>query len=66
MSSYARLQSLNSDSKQTIGRIYLRPARVTPEGLKVFKEVSATSEFLVSEAPSQTNLPKTPILVSRF
>ena len=53
MSSYARLQSLNSDSKQTTGRINLKLTRVTPAGLEVFEEVSTT---LVSEAPSQTNL----------
>ena len=56
MSSYARLQSLNSDSKQTTGRINLKPTRVTPVGLEVFEEVSTAYKFLVSEAPSQTNL----------
>ena len=52
MSSYARLQSLNSDSKQTT----LKPMRVTPAGLEVFEEVSTAYEFCVSEAPGQTNL----------
>ena len=56
MSSYARLQSLNSDSKQTTRRINLKPTRVTPAGLEVFEEVSTAYKFLVSEAPSQTNL----------
>ena len=56
MSSYARLQSLNSDFKQTTGQINLKPARTTPAGLEVFEEASTTYEFLVSEAPSQTNL----------
>ena len=53
MSSYARLQSLNSDSKQTTGRINLKPTRTTPAGLEVFEEVPTAHEFLVSEAPSQ-------------
>ena len=53
MSSYARLQLLNSDSKQTTGQINLKPTRVTPAGLEVFEEVSSTYEFLVSEAPSK-------------
>ena len=56
MSSYARLQYLNSDSKQTTGRMNLKPARVPQAGLEVFEEVSNTYEFLVSEAPSPTNL----------
>ena len=56
MSSYARLQSLNSGSKQATERINLIPTRVTPAGLEVFEEVSTTYEFLVSEAPSRTNL----------
>ena len=55
MSSYAILKSLNLDSKQTTGRINLKPAQVTPAGLEVFEEVSTTYEFLVSEAPSQKN-----------
>ena len=53
MSSYARLQSLNSDSKQTTGRINFKPTRVTPAGLEVFEEVSTAYKFLVSEAPSR-------------
>ena len=56
MSSYAGLQSLNSHSKQTTGQINLKPMRVTPAGLEVIAEESTTNEFLVSEAPSQTNL----------
>ena len=56
MSSYARLQLLNSDSKQTTGQINLKPTRVTAAGLEVFEEVSITCEFLVSDAPSRTNL----------
>ena len=52
MSSYLRLQSLNSDSKQTTGHINLKPTQVTPAGLEVFEEASTTYEFLVSEAPS--------------
>ena len=56
ISSYARLQSLNSDSKQTMGQIYLKLMQVTPPGLEVIVEASTTYEFLVSEAPSQTNL----------
>ena len=56
ISCYARLQSLNSDSKQTTGRINLKPVRVTAAGLEVVEEVSTTYEFLVSEAQSRTNL----------
>ena len=56
MSSYARLQSLNSDSKQTMGQINLKLMQVTPAGLEVIEEASTTYEFLVSEAPSQKNL----------
>ena len=56
MSSYARLQSLKSDSKQTTGLINLKPTRVTPAGLEVFGEVSTAYKFLVAEAPSRTNL----------
>ena len=56
MSSYARLQFLNSDSKQTTGQINLKPMQVTPAGLEVIEEASTTYEFLVSEASSQTNL----------
>ena len=56
MSSYARLESLNSDSKQTTGQINLKPTRVTPKGLGVFEEAFTAYEFLVSEAPSRTNL----------
>ena len=52
MSSYARLQSLNSDSYQTTGQINLKLMQVTPAGLEVFEEASTTYEFLVSEAPS--------------
>ena len=52
MSSYARLQLLNSDSKQTTGQINLKATLVTPAGLEVFKEVSTTYKSLVSEAPS--------------
>ena len=47
MSSYARLQSFNSDSKQTTGQINLNLTRVTPAGLEVFEEASTTYEFLV-------------------
>ena len=62
MSSYARLQSLNSDSKQTTGRINLKLTRVTLAGLEGFEELSAAYKFLVFEAPSQkTSKPKTPI-----
>ena len=56
MSSYARLQSLNSDFKQTTGRINLKPTQVTLTGLGVFEEAFTAYEFLVSEAPSRTNL----------
>ena len=56
MSSYLRLQSLNSDSKQTTGHINLKPTLVTPAGLEVFEEAYTTYEFLVSEAASRTNL----------
>ena len=52
ISSYARLQSLNSDSKQTTGRINLKLIRVTPAGLEGFEELSTAYKFLVSEAPS--------------
>ena len=52
MSSYLRLQSLNSDSKQTTGHINLKPTRVTPTRLEVFEEASTTCKCLVSEAPS--------------
>ena len=62
ISSYARLQSLNSDSKQTTGQINLKLMRVTPAGLEGFEELSTAYKFLVSEAPSQKNSkPKTPI-----
>ena len=50
MSSYARLQLLNSDSKQTTGQINLKLTRVTPAGLEVFKEVSTTYKALVHES----------------
>ena len=52
MSSYARLQSLNSDSKQTTGQINLKLTQVTPTGLEGFEELSTDYKFLVSEAPS--------------
>ena len=55
MSSYARLQSFNSDSKQTTGQINFKLTRVTPAGLEVFGEVPTAFEFLVSEPPSQKN-----------
>ena len=57
-SSYARLQSLNSDSKQTTGQINLKLTRVTPLGLEEegFEELSTAYKFLVSEAPSLKNL----------
>ena len=45
MSCYARLQSLNSDSKQTTGQSNLKPVRVTVVGLEVFEEVSTTYDF---------------------
>ena len=50
------MQDCNSDSKQTTGRINLKPTRVTPAGLEVFEEVSTAYKFLVSEAPSRKNL----------
>ena len=56
MSSYARLQSLNSDSKQTTEWINLRPTWVTLAGLEVFEVVSTTYKLFISEAPSWTNL----------
>ena len=56
MSSYARLQSLNSDSDQTTGQISLKLTRVTPTGLEGFEELSTAYKFLVSEAPSRKNL----------
>ena len=46
MSRYARLQSLNSDSKQTTGQINLKPTRVTSAGLEVFEKVS-TRQFVI-------------------
>ena len=52
MSSYARLQSLNSDSEQTTGQINSKLKRVTLTGLEVFEEASTPYEFLVSEVPS--------------
>ena len=51
MSSYARLQSLNSDSKQTTGQIDLKPTRVSPAGIGDFEEAFTAYEFLFSEAP---------------
>ena len=57
MSSYARLQSLNSDSKQTMGQINLKPTRVTLAGLEVFEEASTNYEFLVS-AGAKSNKPQ--------
>ena len=56
MSSYASLQSLNVDCKQTTGRINLKPTQVTQAGLEVLEEESPAYEYLVSEAPSQKNL----------
>ena len=57
ISSYARLQSLNSDSKQITRRINLKLRRVTPaSGLEGFEELSTAYKFLVSEAPSRKNL----------
>ena len=56
MFSNARLQSLSSDSKPSTERINLKPTPVTAAGLEVFEEVSTAYEYLVSEAPSQTNL----------
>ena len=56
MSSYARLQLLNLDSKQTTGQINLKVTRVTPAGLEGFEELPTAYRFLVSEAPSQKNL----------
>ena len=53
ISSYARLQSLNSDSKQTTGQINLKLTRVTPAGLEGFKEFSTAYKLLVSDVPSQ-------------
>ena len=56
ISSDARLQSLNSDSKQTTGRINLKLTHVTPTVLEGFEELSTAYKFLVSEAPSRKNL----------
>ena len=53
ISSYTRLQSLNSDSKQTTGRINLKLTRVTPVGIEGFEELSTAYKFLVSEAQSK-------------
>ena len=56
IASYARLQSSNSDSKQTTGRIKMKLTRVTLAGLKGFEELSTAYRFLVSEAPGRKNL----------
>ena len=56
MSSYARLLSFNSAFLQTTGQINLKVTRETLAELEVFEEASTTYEFLVSEAPSRTNL----------
>ena len=45
MSSYARLQLLNLDSKQTTGQINLKATLVTPAGLEVSREVSTTQSL---------------------
>ena len=45
--------NLNSNSKQTIGRINLKPTRVTPAVVKVLDVV--TFCFWVSDAPCQKN-----------
>ena len=50
------VRALNSNSKQTTGRINLKLTRVTPAGLEGFEELSTAYKFLVSEAPSQKDL----------
>ena len=47
--------TLNSNSKQTTGRINLKPTRVTPAVVKVFDVVPKTFCFWVSDAPSRKN-----------
>ena len=53
MSSYARLQSLNSDTKQTTGQINL-----TLAGLEVVEEAYTTYEFLAKSNKPQNRLQK--------
>ena len=58
MSSYARLQSLNSDSKQTTEQINLKPTRVTLAEIEVFVEASTYYLWFFSIWGVKSNKPQ--------